>query len=59
MEVFDDEKTKDTDDFRKGADVFREYFKNGAPSRMTFVTEYPDLKHENKNPVLTGTTQIN
>jgi 2-iminobutanoate/2-iminopropanoate deaminase len=31
---------KDTDDFRKGADVFREYFKNGAPARMTVVTEF-------------------
>ncbi|MBP3649146.1 MAG: RidA family protein [Clostridia bacterium] len=27
-------------DFRKGADVFREYFKNGAPARMTVVTEF-------------------
>jgi len=31
---------KDTEDFRKGADVFREYFKNGAPARMTVVTEF-------------------
>lgn len=27
-------------DFRKGADVFREYFKNGAPARMTVVTDF-------------------
>ncbi len=31
---------KRTEDFRKGADVFREYFKNGAPARMTVVTEF-------------------
>ena len=31
---------KDTADFRKGKDVFREYFKNGAPARMTVVTEF-------------------
>ena len=31
---------KSTEDFRKGADVFREYFKNGAPARMTIVTEF-------------------
>ncbi|MGN0479248.1 MAG: RidA family protein [Hominenteromicrobium sp.] len=27
-------------DFRKGADVFREYLPNGAPARMTVVTEF-------------------
>jgi len=31
---------KDTEDFRKGADVFKEYFKNGAPARMTVVTQF-------------------
>ena len=31
---------KNVSDFRKGADVFREYFKNGAPARMTVVTEF-------------------
>ncbi len=31
---------KNVGDFRKGADVFREYFKNGAPARMTVVTEF-------------------
>jgi 2-iminobutanoate/2-iminopropanoate deaminase len=31
---------KYVEDFRKGADVFREYFKNGAPARMTVVTEF-------------------
>ena len=30
---------RNVEDFRKGADVFREYFKNGAPARMTVVTE--------------------
>ena len=31
---------KNVSDFRKGADVFRKYFKNGAPARMTVVTEF-------------------
>lgn len=31
---------KNVEDFRKGADVFREYFKNGPPARMTVVTEF-------------------
>jgi len=31
---------KNVTDFRKGAAVFREYFKNGAPARMTVVTEF-------------------
>lgn len=31
---------KNVEDFRKGADVFREYFKDGAPARMTVVTEF-------------------
>ena len=31
---------KNVSDFRKGADVFREFFKNGAPARMTVVTEF-------------------
>ena len=31
---------KNVADFRKGADVFTEYFKNGAPARMTVVTEF-------------------
>ena len=31
---------KNVEDFRKGADVFREYFKNGAPVRTTVVTEF-------------------
>ncbi len=33
---------KNVNDFRKGADVFREYFKNGSPARMTIVTEFID-----------------
>jgi len=33
---------KNKDDFRKGADVFREYFKNGAPARMSIFTEFLD-----------------
>jgi len=33
---------KNKDDFRKGADVFREYFTNGAPARMTVFTEFLD-----------------
>ncbi|MDR1095107.1 MAG: RidA family protein [Spirochaetaceae bacterium] len=31
---------KNRDDFRKGADVFKEYFRNGAPARMTVFTEF-------------------
>ena len=31
---------RDVKDFRKGADVFREYFKNGAPARTTVVTQF-------------------
>ena len=31
---------RNVEDFRKGADVFREYFKNSAPARMTVVTEF-------------------
>jgi len=31
---------KNIEDFRKGADVFREYFKNGSPARMTTTTEF-------------------
>lgn len=31
---------KNVSDFRKGADEFRKYFKNGAPARMTIVTEF-------------------
>ncbi len=31
---------KNTADFSKGVDVFREYFKNGAPARTTVVTEF-------------------
>ena len=31
---------RNVEDFRKGADVFRDYFKNGAPARMTVVTEF-------------------
>ena len=31
---------KDTEDFSRGRDVFKEYFKNGAPTRMTIVTEF-------------------
>lgn len=33
---------KSTDDFRKGADVFREFFPDGAPARMTVVTDFID-----------------
>ncbi|MCL2214374.1 MAG: RidA family protein [Treponema sp.] len=33
---------KNKDDFRKGADVFREYFTNGAPARMTIFTDFLD-----------------
>lgn len=31
-------------DFRKGADVFAEYFKNGAPARMTITSDFVDPK---------------
>ena len=31
---------KNIADFRKAADVFRKYFKNGAPARMTTTTEF-------------------
>lgn len=31
---------RDVEDFRKGADVFREFFPKGAPARMTVVTEF-------------------
>ena len=31
---------KDTADFSRGRDIFKEYFKNGAPARMTIVTEF-------------------
>lgn len=31
---------KNVEDFRKGADAFSEYFKSGAPARMTVVTEF-------------------
>ena len=31
---------KNAADFRRGRDVFKEYFKNGAPARMTVVTEF-------------------
>lgn len=31
---------QNVEDFRKGADVFREYFHSGAPARMTIVTEF-------------------
>lgn len=31
---------KNIRDFRKAADVFREYFKNGVPARMTTTTEF-------------------
>ena len=31
---------KNVNDFRRGADVFREYFTNGAPARTTVVTEF-------------------
>lgn len=31
---------RNVEDFRKGADTFREYFTNGAPARMTVVTEF-------------------
>lgn len=33
---------KNVSDFRKGADVFREYMKNCAPARMTVVTQFID-----------------
>ena len=33
---------KSTQDFRRGADVFREFFPNGAPARMTVVTDFID-----------------
>ena len=33
---------KSKDDFRKGRDVFTEYFKNGAPARMTIFTDFLD-----------------
>lgn len=31
---------RSTEDFRKGADVFREFFPNGAPVRTTVVTDF-------------------
>lgn len=31
---------RSTEDFRKGADVFREFFGTDAPARMTVVTEF-------------------
>jgi 2-iminobutanoate/2-iminopropanoate deaminase len=31
---------KDTEDFNRGRDIFKEYFNNGAPARMTVVTEF-------------------
>ena len=31
---------RDIKDFRLAADVFKEYFKNGAPARMTTTTEF-------------------
>lgn len=31
---------KRVSDFRRGADVFREYFPSGAPARTTVVTEF-------------------
>lgn len=31
---------RDISDFRVAADVFLEYFKNGAPARMTTTTEF-------------------
>lgn len=33
---------KNTQDFRTGRDVFTEYFPNGAPARMTVVTQFLD-----------------
>lgn len=33
---------KNTEDFRAGRDVFTEYFPNGAPARMTVVTQFLD-----------------
>ena len=33
---------KNKEDFRKGADVFREYFKDGPPARMTIFTDFLD-----------------
>lgn len=31
---------KNIEDFRAAADVFEEYFKNGAPARMTTTTQF-------------------
>lgn len=33
---------RDTEDFDAGRNVFPEYFKNGAPARMTVVTKFLD-----------------
>ena len=33
---------KDVEDFDEGRNVFSEYFKNGAPARMTVVTRFLD-----------------
>lgn len=33
---------RDTEDFDAGRNVFFEYFKNGAPARMTVVTKFLD-----------------
>lgn len=35
---------RNIEDFRKGADVFGEYFKNGAPARMTITSDFVDPK---------------
>jgi len=31
---------RNTADFSKGVEIFKEYFKNGAPTRTTVVTEF-------------------
>ncbi|TLG76559.1 RidA family protein [Culicoidibacter larvae] len=33
---------RNKDDFRTGADVFAEYFTDGAPARMTVITDFID-----------------
>ena len=33
---------RSADDFDRGAEVFREYFRNGTPARMTHITGFLD-----------------
>lgn len=35
---------RNIEDFRRGADVFGEYFKHGAPARMTITSDFVDSR---------------